>query len=515
MSVWQAGQLAVRTETAALHAQIDVHLPTGLQHVTVYTSSSSSSSSSQGRGTPPLQVFLVVKPFLRFYALYAKAEDDELEVKISSGGATVGKMLSMWVYVPDMHVTLSEPSLCKRDSLVELQGLEFGQATTKAASEELRKSLSRPVSPQRTKAAAEAVHKDMTVAVALVRWPEHCRPRTPGSPVETAVVESILLRRSLEVAASLGKGFIDTEKQEVRVHCACFQSCSPAFLEWMAVSQDLANLLPSSRFAHSKHSKMLVTLQTLIFSTEPEAAASAEAAMDQQVVVHVTALSVLKTASPFSSSSQVSVEAELFEVDAHARSSALESSHSVAVVRGRPRDFKGGEERGREGEREGERERGGVCIRVESLGVQLELGAAVKLISLRSSLLSMDYLYLSLVLSFNHTPVPGAGAGAGAGGGGAMAAQKGRSLARAGARHSVGRVKQVGCRCQQLRHPRPRPRPPLLLCPPKPLYDSLIQGFAGEHVSSRGSAALGSNQPHPACPRAPAPPFGSDEDHGG
>lgn len=395
LTVSHAGELAVVSTTQSLHAQMDLQIPTGLQDITLYTPmpdsaddnlSSPSTSPTAGCLSEllPIETHVYVKPFLAFYTGYNKADDDGTELKISSGKDAVGKMQSMWMYISSMRVYMIEKSLCEQQCIVEVHGMEFGIETHRGSE---GKTSSR-----------SSVQKTMTIAIDIVKWPLHCTPSPSRSrrlssdgndesgeassgafrAVEIAHVEQIVFQKHLQL--SQDDNFIDTERQEISIHKINFQSCSQTLLQWLCVSQDLANCLPNSRFAHSKHSKMLVSIQTFIFSTMSKDDA---AGADKHMVVLLTGMSVLKSSEPFSEDSDVTIESELLEIESHVDIARLQQLHGISLQSKYPLE-------------DGSGERCGIAIRLDQFSLHLLLGKALAMKKMTCADFKIDYINLSL-----------------------------------------------------------------------------------------------------------------------
>eukprot|EP01038_Epipyxis_sp_PR26KG_P009008 gene9008-12150_t len=279
IEIFYGGEYAVNYCGQSVMISCEVHLPTGAMDVKM---------KLEGNDD---DVAVSIEPLLAFYSTYQFAEDNSIELKMARGIPTAGKMSIrvefdfMKITVRDQRIVNNHVNLVTKNgasplliismhhTIVEMRTHKLtltgelvhkGRLYAETVNNSNDSGISIPhISFNRAAMRmSNNLHKIMMINVSKVEWKAF-----DGKNNKCFTANSISFKNNKRVINE--KSFIDEDNMEIKIKSVIFSGVNQLFLDWLFIMQETADKLPSSRFSHSKNSKMNVSLDCFQFSTNP------------------------------------------------------------------------------------------------------------------------------------------------------------------------------------------------------------------------------------------------------
>lgn len=311
---------------------VDYHLPSGMQAIRMELTGKDEAAVS-------------FQPFLSFYKEYQKAEDDSIEAKLSRSINVAGKMYDISMTLEHMRVSLKDPrgsGTCVmeiNDMMIQMQSFSITSYGNRYIRGIHRLFIdSKPLNgPNDIERITRHLQKDMRVAVSSVRWPGYDKPSNTTSPC-SAFVHGAKMEKTLQVKND--GDYVDTEVMNASAEVVNFQRVPLILLEWLITLQEMANTLPTSRFAHLKQSTINGTNASMTFSTyttDQNASSTAIDDADELVTIESKNILGIRQSKPRQEMSSFDVSAEVVQVYSSLFLSGMPSKYRVFVKRNKKR----------------------------------------------------------------------------------------------------------------------------------------------------------------------------------
>lgn len=265
VDVLNDGELAIQYAGHAARISMDYHHPTKMQDVFINLYGSED------------DLAVSIKPFLGFYHKYQTAEDDALEVKLSRGLPTASKM-SIQAEFEHMKVSVQD-ARCPKHLIVivertHVEMVSFpltieGQRTHKGYLLGTSKEMIPPLLHR--VCVGKNVEKVMRVMVQKVTFKarngQSWHSKYTSLPSLEPTVTDVFMHKVLHVSNE--NDFMDTDHMSVGAGRVDMDQIEADLLHWLVTLQDTSDRMPFSRFAHRKHSNILMKADRIVTGVQP------------------------------------------------------------------------------------------------------------------------------------------------------------------------------------------------------------------------------------------------------